>query len=164
MKKHEILTTCYSPFGGQKKEGAAMREDPRVIELAQKAGMGVGGLLQSWAVERNCIPLGKSQSEGLLSVAFINDNQMLTRGRTNQGKRRHQEVLPRDHRSTQCAGYGRRRGAYVRYIERHYVGIEIVPELIRFQPNHRSGGPTQYLNPRPSSTVSSSRLPTRSAP
>lgn len=69
MQAHDILATCYSPFGGQSDQGAVMREDPRVKALAQETGMGVGGLLQSWAVQRGTVPLGKSQSEGEWGLA-----------------------------------------------------------------------------------------------
>lgn len=59
-KKHGILTTCYSPFAGQKADGATLLKDPQVNELAEKNGMDVGQLLQSWAVQRGTVPLGKS--------------------------------------------------------------------------------------------------------
>lgn len=64
MKQHDIVATCYSPFGGPKEQGANMRDDPTVATVAKRNGLGVGGCLQSWAVQRGTIPLGKSQNEG----------------------------------------------------------------------------------------------------
>jgi len=61
-KKHNILVTCYSPFAGQKKDGATLLKDQAVGELAKKNDMDVGQLLQSWAVQRGTSPLGKSQT------------------------------------------------------------------------------------------------------
>lgn len=61
-KSHDILVTCYSPFAGQKKTGEKLIEDPVVKELAKKNGLGEGQLLQSWAVQRGTVPLGKSSS------------------------------------------------------------------------------------------------------
>lgn len=55
-----ILTTCYSPFAGQKSDGETLLQDPTVKRLAEKNGMDVGQLLQSWAVQRGTVPLGKS--------------------------------------------------------------------------------------------------------
>jgi len=60
--KHGILTTCYSPFAGQKADGATLLKDEKVTKLAQKNGMDVGQLLQSWAVQRGTVPLGKSST------------------------------------------------------------------------------------------------------
>lgn len=72
MHKHGILPTCYSPFAGQKSDGATLLKDEKVLELAKKNDMDVGQLLQSWAVGRGTIPLGKSQTEckcsALLSI------------------------------------------------------------------------------------------------
>lgn len=61
-KKHNILITCYSPFAGQKDDGATLLKDQAVGELAKKNNMDVGQLLQSWAVQRGTVPLGKSQT------------------------------------------------------------------------------------------------------
>ncbi|OQU97572.1 hypothetical protein CLAIMM_03485 isoform 2 [Cladophialophora immunda] len=63
MKEHGILVTCYSPFAGQKADGETLLKDPTVKKLAEKNGMDVGQLLQSWAVQRGTVPLGKSQTE-----------------------------------------------------------------------------------------------------
>jgi glycerol 2-dehydrogenase (NADP+) len=59
-KKHDILVTCYSPFAGQKKDGKTLLKDEKVLKLAEKNGMDVGQILQSWAVQRGTSPLGKS--------------------------------------------------------------------------------------------------------
>lgn len=64
MRKQGILETVYCPLGGQGKKGTLLVEEPLVKELATKNGMGVGQLLQSWAVQRGTIPLGKSQNSG----------------------------------------------------------------------------------------------------
>ena len=63
-KEHRILTTCYSPFGGQKASGESLRKDATVLKLAEKNSMDVGQLLQSWAVQRGTLPLGKSSTAG----------------------------------------------------------------------------------------------------
>lgn len=74
MRKHSILATAYSPFAGQaafpspwltqpSDPRPLLLEHPVVQSLAQKNKMGVGQLLQSWAVQKGTIPLGKSQDE-----------------------------------------------------------------------------------------------------
>lgn len=60
--EHGILTTGYSPFAGQKADGATLLKDEKIMELAKKNGMDVGQLLQSWAVQRGTPPLGKSST------------------------------------------------------------------------------------------------------
>lgn len=62
--EHGILMTCFSPFAGQKADGKTLIHDPTVKKLAAKNEMGVGQLLQSWAVQRGTIPLGKSGNPG----------------------------------------------------------------------------------------------------
>lgn len=59
-KQHGIITSCFSPFAGQKADGKTLIQDPTVKELAKKNDMDVGQLLQSWAVQRGTVPLGKS--------------------------------------------------------------------------------------------------------
>lgn len=59
-KQHGIVLTCYSPFAGQKADGATLLKDDKIVQLAKKNGMGEGQLLQSWAVQRGTVPLGKS--------------------------------------------------------------------------------------------------------
>jgi glycerol 2-dehydrogenase (NADP+) len=63
-RKHGIVTSCFSPFAGQKADGATLIKDLTVQKLAKKNDMGVGQLLQSWAVQRGTIPLGKSGNRG----------------------------------------------------------------------------------------------------
>lgn len=67
-KKHDILTTCYSPFAGQKDDGKTLLQDDTVNKLAEKNDMGVGQLLQSWAVQRGTVPLGKSATESRIKA------------------------------------------------------------------------------------------------
>ena len=64
MQKEGILKTVFCPFAGQKRGSSLLVEDSLVLRLAKKNGMGVGQLLQSWAVQRGTIPLGKSQTPG----------------------------------------------------------------------------------------------------
>ena len=59
-KQNDIIITCYSPFAGQKSDGATLLKDEEVVSLAKKNDMDVGQLLQSWAVQRGTVPLGKS--------------------------------------------------------------------------------------------------------
>jgi len=63
MKEHDILATAYSPFAGQKADGQTLIKDATVKKIAEKNGMDVGQCLQSWAVTRGTVPLGKSQTE-----------------------------------------------------------------------------------------------------
>ncbi|EMC97591.1 hypothetical protein BAUCODRAFT_68975 [Baudoinia panamericana UAMH 10762] len=81
-KKHGIVTTCYSPFAGQKADGATLLKDSKVLELAKKNGMDVGQLLQSWAVQRGTVPLGKSATperiRSNLDVRRLSDEDMKT--------------------------------------------------------------------------------------
>lgn len=64
MQEADIMKAVYSPLGGQKEGGIALRENPFVVRLAKKNQMGVGQLLHSWAVQRGTIPIGKSQTLG----------------------------------------------------------------------------------------------------
>ena len=64
MQREEIMKTVFCPFAGQKRGSTPLVEDPLVLRLAKKNGMGAGQLLQSWAVQRGTIPLGKSQTSG----------------------------------------------------------------------------------------------------
>ena len=59
-----IVTSCFSPFAGQIAGGKTLIHDPTVKKLAEKNNMGVGQLLQSWAVQRGTVPLGKSGHPG----------------------------------------------------------------------------------------------------
>lgn len=64
MRDQGILGSAYCPFAGQLSQGARLIEEPVVQAIAAKNSMGVGQLLQSWAVQRGTIPLGKSQNPG----------------------------------------------------------------------------------------------------
>lgn len=79
-KAHGILTTCYSPFAGQKADGKTLIKDPTVQRIAEKNDMDVGQCLQSWAVQRSTVPLGKSQTEARiksnLSVRKLSSEDM----------------------------------------------------------------------------------------
>lgn len=67
-KEHGILTTCYSPFAGQKADGETLIHNATVKQIAQKNGMDVGQCLQSWAVQRGTVPLGKSATEARIKT------------------------------------------------------------------------------------------------
>lgn len=64
-EEHGILITAFSPFAGQKEDGRTLIKDETVRRIATKNGMDVGQALQSWAVQRGTVPLGKSQTEGM---------------------------------------------------------------------------------------------------
>lgn len=61
---NKIIVSCFSPFAGQKADGKTLVHDPTVQEVAKKNNMGVGQLLQSWAVQRGTVPVGKSGNPG----------------------------------------------------------------------------------------------------
>ena len=69
-KQNDILTSCFSPFAGQKADGKTLIQDPTVQKLAKKNDMDVGQLLQSWAVQRGTIPLGKSGNARKLDLMY----------------------------------------------------------------------------------------------
>jgi diketogulonate reductase-like aldo/keto reductase len=56
-KENGILTTCFSPFAGQKRGGATLLKDEFVLKLAEKNGLDIGQLLQSWAIQRRTVGL-----------------------------------------------------------------------------------------------------------
>jgi glycerol 2-dehydrogenase (NADP+) len=78
--EHKIITTCWSPFAGQAKDGKTLIADPTVVAIAKANGMDVGQVLQSWAVQRGTVPLGKSQTEARiksnLNVKKLSDEDM----------------------------------------------------------------------------------------
>jgi glycerol 2-dehydrogenase (NADP+) len=78
-KEHGILITGYSPFAGQKEDGQTLIKDETVKKIATKNGMDVGQALQSWAVQRGTVPLGKSQLEGIYSSLARDCHPMLLR-------------------------------------------------------------------------------------
>ena len=57
--EHGILTTCYCPFAAG---SGNLLKDETIVKLAGKNEMDVGQLLQSWAVGRGTVPLGKSST------------------------------------------------------------------------------------------------------
>ncbi|CAH0047336.1 unnamed protein product [Clonostachys solani] len=63
MRENNILASCYCPFAGQKADGKTLITDPIVQKAARDSGMDVGQCLQSWAVQRGTVPLGKSANE-----------------------------------------------------------------------------------------------------
>jgi len=79
-RSNGIVITCYSPFAGQNPNGATLRDDATVKELAKKTGMDVGQLLQSWAVQRGTVPLGKSATpariKANLDIKKLSDEDM----------------------------------------------------------------------------------------
>lgn len=92
--QHGILTSCFSPFAGQKKDGATLIKDETVQKLAKKNDMDVGQLLQSWAVQRGTVPLGKSQNTRMsFSPGFVCksnvDFVLIMLSRTHQIQSRH---------------------------------------------------------------------------
>jgi diketogulonate reductase-like aldo/keto reductase len=80
-----ILTTCYSPFAGQKADGATLLKDEGVLKLAKKNDMDVGQLLQSWHVQRGTVPLGKSSTPGKLRHFDLKNNLLTASFSTDQG-------------------------------------------------------------------------------
>ena len=80
--KHDVVLTCYSPFAGQKADGATLLKDQKIVDLAKKNGMGEGQLLQSWAVQRGTVPLGKSATperiRANLDVKKLSEEDMKT--------------------------------------------------------------------------------------
>lgn len=77
LQEHSILVTIYSPFAPKifrvengevvgeafKPNGHLLLQEPKVKEVAERINMNTGQVLQSWAVQRGTVPLGKSQSE-----------------------------------------------------------------------------------------------------
>ena len=64
MDSQHILGIVFCPFAGQQADGNTLVKDPQVQAMAKRCHMGVGQLLQSWAVQRGTIPIGKSQHAG----------------------------------------------------------------------------------------------------
>jgi hypothetical protein len=108
-RKHGIITSCFSPFAGQKADGATLIHDPTVKKLAEKNNMGVGQLLQSWAVQRGTVPLGKSGNAGKRSsfesiMAAMSDNH----DRANQSEFLGSKATGRGQGSARSAGTAQR--------------------------------------------------------
>lgn len=101
-KKYGIVTSCFSPFAGQKADGRTLIHDPTVQKLAKKNDMDAGQLLQSWAVQRGTVPLGKSGNESKTIVRYCLIQSANFGARANQdelrrktSKRRRQESFGR---------------------------------------------------------------------
>ena len=77
-REHKIVVSCYSPFAGQIKGGQTLIKDETVKKLASRNNLNVGQLLQSWAVQRGTIPLGKSQTECEFSACLIYVSSLTT--------------------------------------------------------------------------------------
>ncbi|GAB7361434.1 hypothetical protein MBLNU230_g1490t1 [Neophaeotheca triangularis] len=65
-RAHNVLVTCYSPFAGAHtvKGEESLLQSRTLTRLADETGLQKGQLLQSWAVQRGTVPLGKSADEG----------------------------------------------------------------------------------------------------
>ena len=59
-KTKGIVVEAYSPFGNNETNSPRTIDDPKVQALATKAGLDVGQLLASWAVQRGTVVLPKS--------------------------------------------------------------------------------------------------------
>lgn len=60
-RARNIIVQTFSPLGGRPREGRKrLVEDSTVKLVAEKRGCAIGQLLQSWAVQRGTIPLGRS--------------------------------------------------------------------------------------------------------
>ena len=64
MQGEKMMKTVFCPFAGQKRGSTPLVEEALIQRLARKNGMGAGQLLQSWAVQRGTVPVGKSQTPG----------------------------------------------------------------------------------------------------
>lgn len=84
MADKAILRTVYCPFAGQKSEGVSLVQNPTVREMAKRNQMGVGQLLQSWAVQRGTIPLGKSQTPGTWDLPYDTPPSTVTDPRSDR--------------------------------------------------------------------------------
>ncbi|KAK3074714.1 hypothetical protein LTR53_002589, partial [Teratosphaeriaceae sp. CCFEE 6253] len=63
-------------------DGATLLKDPTVNEVSKRTGMDIGQLLQSWAVQRGTVPLGKSATpariKSNLDIRKLSDEDMAT--------------------------------------------------------------------------------------
>lgn len=70
-KSKNIQVQTFSPLGGRLREGRErLVEDPTVKMIAEKRGCAIGQLLQSWAVQRGTIPLGRSSNRDRVASNF----------------------------------------------------------------------------------------------
>jgi glycerol 2-dehydrogenase (NADP+) len=80
-KSRDIQVQTFSPLGGRLREGRErLVEDSTVRVIAEKRGFAIGQLLQSWAVQRGTIPLGRStvreRVASNFAVAILSDEEM----------------------------------------------------------------------------------------
>lgn len=80
-KSRNIQVQDFSPLGGTLREGRKrLVEDPTVKLMAEKRGCAIGQLLQSWAVQRGTIPLGRSTNRERVASNFavikLSDEEM----------------------------------------------------------------------------------------
>ncbi|GIZ49753.1 hypothetical protein CKM354_001278000 [Cercospora kikuchii] len=69
-KQNGILVQAYSPLGNNETNSPRCIDDPRVQALAKKAGLDVGQLLVSWAVQRGTVVLPKSVTKSRIESNF----------------------------------------------------------------------------------------------
>jgi glycerol 2-dehydrogenase (NADP+) len=70
-KSRNIQVQDFSPLGGRLREGRErLVEDRTVKTMAEKRGCAIGQLLQSWAVQRGTIPLGRSSNPERVASNF----------------------------------------------------------------------------------------------
>lgn len=69
-RSNGILIQAYSPMGNNETNSPRAIDDPKVQELARKAGMDVGQLLVSWAVQRGTVALPKSVTASRIKSNF----------------------------------------------------------------------------------------------
>jgi len=90
-KAKNIQVQIFSPLGGRLREGRdRLVEDPAVKMIAEKRGCAVGQLLQSWAVQRGTIPLGRSSNRERVASNFavikLSDEEMQGLDALNRGE------------------------------------------------------------------------------
>lgn len=62
-KSKGIIVEAYSPMGGRLDETRRRVDDPVIKEIASQQKLTPGQLVQSWAVQRGTIPLGRSSNK-----------------------------------------------------------------------------------------------------
>jgi len=95
MEGEGILPSVYSPFARPitsevTEAPTVLLNDPDVKRLAEENSMGLGQLLQSWAVQRGTVPLGKSQTpariQANLDVRKLPSSDFEVLNRMSRGK------------------------------------------------------------------------------
>ena len=69
-KSKGIVIEAYSPMGNNETNSPRAIDDPAIQALAQEAGLDVGQLLVSWAVQRGTVVLPKSVTESRIKANF----------------------------------------------------------------------------------------------